>query len=324
MPASMMKSVFLDTDSLDRGDLNWSSLEDLPSNLVLYSTTRPEQVAERIRDSEILISNKVVLDRPVLEQAQEVRLICVAATGTNNVDLDYCQQRGITVSNVRDYATASVVQHVFSLILNLTTRLLDYRAAVQKGDWSRSEQFCLLDYPISELSGKTLGIIGYGVLGKAVAELAGAFGLKVLVSQRPGSSECQPDRTPLDELYARSDIISLHCPLAENTRDLISEDALRKMRPHALLINAARGGLIDEAALARALRNGHIAGAGLDVLSQEPPPEDHLLLASDIPNLLITPHIAWASIESRQRLLDQLAENIMAFLNEKPRNVVTP
>lgn len=320
----MTHSVFLDTDSLDRGDLSWSSMEGQLPELVLYPATQPEQVTERIQDCEVVISNKVVLDRPVLNQAHNLRLICIAATGTNNVDLEYCQERGITVCNVRDYATASVVQHVFSLMLALKTRLLDYQAAVKNGAWSRSEQFCLLDYPISELSGRTLGIIGYGVLGKAVADVARAFGMEVLISQRPGSTDCPAVRVPLETLYKHSDIISLHCPLAENTQGLISADALQQMQDHALLINTARGGLIDEVALANALHQGHIQAAGLDVLSQEPPPVDHPLLAPDIPNLLITPHIAWASLESRQRLLNQLAENIMAFLNDQPQNVVTP
>jgi len=320
----MKRSVFLDTNSLDQGDLSWALFDSRLPELVRYPATQPEQVVDRIRECEIIITNKVVLDRAVLDQAPEIRLICVAATGTNNVDLEYCRERGITVCNVRDYATASVVQHVFSLILALKTRLLDYQGAVKDGAWSRSEQFCLLDYPISELSGRTLGIIGYGVLGKAVADLARAFGMEVLVSQRPGTTECPADRTPLEEIYRRSDIISLHCPLAENTQGLISTNALAQMQDHALLINTARGGLVDEPALVNALRHGIIGAAGLDVLSQEPPPADHPLLAPDIPNLLITPHIAWASLESRQRLLNQLAENIMAFLNDNPQNVVTP
>jgi len=292
--------------------------------LACHEMTEPDQLLDRCLDAEIIITNKVVLDAGILKQLEALQMICVTATGTNNVDLDYCTKHGITVCNVRDYATASVVQHVFTLILALTTRLNDYRAAVAAGDWSRSSQFCLLDYPISELEGKTLGIIGYGVLGQAVAQVASAFGLKVLVAQRPGSGQCPEGRVPLEEFYARSDIISLHCPLAENTQGLISTETLRQMQDHALLINTARGGLVDESALALALREARIGGAGLDVLSQEPPPADHPLLAADIPNLLITPHIAWASRESRQRLLDQVGDNIMAYLNGQPQNVVTP
>lgn len=320
----MKPAVFLDTASLDQGDLSWDGLTRALPGLTGYESTRPDQTLDRCRNAEIIITNKVVLDAGILEQLAALRLICVTATGTNNIDLNYCAEHGIAVCNVRDYATASVVQHVFTLILALTTRLTLYRAAVAAGDWTRSSQFCLLDFPISELAGKTLGVIGYGVLGKAVAEVASAFGLKVIVAQRPGSKHCHEGRVPLHELYARADIISLHCPLADNTRGLISAESLSQMQDHALLINTARGGLVDESALALALREGHIGGAGLDVLSQEPPPADHPLLAKDIPNLLITPHIAWASRESRQRLLDQVGDNIMAYLNGQPQNVVTP
>jgi glycerate dehydrogenase len=319
----MGNTVFLDTHSLDRNDLEWRSLLEITPQLARFPATAPDQTMDRIRDAEIIISNKVILDAPVLAQAHKLKLICVAATGTNNVDLDYCQQLGITVCNVRDYATASVVQHTFTLILALSTRLLDYQQAIHRGDWSRSDQFCLLDFPIAELQGKTLGIIGYGVLGKAVADLAHAFGMSVLISNRPGSHDCPLGRTPFDSVIAESDIISLHCPLADNTRKLISAQVLEKMQDHALLINTARGGLIDEDALAQALRNDTIGGAGLDVLSQEPPPENHILLSDNIPNLVITPHTAWASQPSRQRLLNQLADNICAFLNGQPRNVVT-
>jgi glycerate dehydrogenase len=320
----MKLAVFLDTASLDQGDLIWDGLKSALPELIGHESTSPDQILDRSRDAEIIITNKVVLDAGILEQLRALRLICVTATGTNNVDLDYCAMQGITVCNVRDYATASVVQHVFTLVLALTTRLVDYRAAVAAGDWTRSSQFCLLDFPITELAGKTLGIIGYGVLGRAVAEIAKAFGLKIIVAQRPGSKHCPEGRVPLHQLYACADIISLHCPLADNTQGLISAEALRQMHDHALLINTARGGLVNESALALALREGHIGGAGLDVLSQEPPPADHPLLAADIPNLIITPHIAWASRESRQRLLDQVGDNITAYLNGQPQNVVAP
>jgi glycerate dehydrogenase len=320
----MKPAVFLDSASLDQGDLSWNGLKRALPELACHEMTEPDQVLDRCLNAEIIITNKVVLDAGIMERLEALQMICVTATGTNNVDLDYCAKHGITVCNVRDYATASVVQHVFTLILALTTRLGDYRAAVAAGDWTRSSQFCLLDYPISELAGKTLGIIGYGVLGQAVAKVASAFGLEVLVAQRPGSGQCQEGRVPLEDFFARSDIISLHCPLAENTQGLISTETLRQMQDHALLINTARGGLVDESALALALREARIGGAGLDVLSQEPPPADHPLLAADIPNLLITPHIAWASRESRQRLLDQVGDNIMAYLNGQPQNIVTP
>lgn len=290
--------------------------------MVQYRKTLPDQAAKRIREAEIVISNKVILDASVLAQGGKLKLICVAATGTNNIDIDYCTEHGITVCNVRDYATASVVQHTFTLILALNTSLLDYQKAVNQGEWSRSEQFCLLDFPIAELQGKTLGIIGHGVLGKAVADLAHAFGMAVLISNRPASHDCPMGRTPLEAVIAESDIISLHCPLADNTHNLVSRRFLDQMQDHALLINTARGGLVDEQALATALVNGSIGGAGLDVLSQEPPPLTHPLLSGNIPNLIITPHTAWASQPSRQRLLNQLADNISAYFNGQPRNIV--
>jgi glycerate dehydrogenase len=222
---------------------------------------------------------------------------------------------------VRRYATPSVVQHVFSLILALTTHLREYQHLIQTNRWQRSEQFCLLDYPIREIYGKTLGIIGFGELGQGVAKVAEGFGMQVLVSQRPGSP-LRRGRTPFDELLARSDILSLHCPLTDNTRNLIGKQELTLMRPSALLINTARGGIIDETALAEALRRGEIAGAGIDVLSHEPPSQGSPLLESNIPNLIVTPHIAWASQESRQRLIEEIARNIQAFINGQTPNRV--
>ncbi len=285
------------------------------------TTPAPEERSARLRGARVAVTNKVLLDRAVLASAPELRLVCLTATGTNNVDLAAARELGIAVANVTGYATAAVVQHVFALILAHATRLLDYRAAVAAGAWSSSAQFCLLDFPIFELAGKTLGIVGYGELGRAVARVAQAFGMEVLVAQRPGGPP-QEGRLPLMELLPRVDVLSLHCPLADNTRDLIGVAELALMRPTALLVNTARGGLVDGEALAAALRAGTIGGAALDVLSVEPPPTGHPLLAPDIPNLILTPHTAWASREARQRVMDEVARNIAAFAAGERRNRV--
>lgn len=317
-----MLGVLLDQESLRPADLDMSGLRAAVPDWRCYDGTPPEETGARIREADIVVTNKVVLRERDLAGAQCLRLICVAATGTNNIDLDAAARRGITVSNVPCYATASVAQHVFALLLALTTRLPEYRDAVRSGRWQQSEQFCLLDFPITELAGKTLGIVGYGALGGAVAGLARAFGMHVRVAARPGGPSV-PGRVPLDELLLEVDVLSLHCPLTEATRGLIGARELASMRPDALLINTARGGIVEEAALAAALREGHIAGAGVDVLSLEPPREGNPLLALDIPGLIVTPHIAWASRESRQRLVDGLGANITAFLQGHPINIVT-
>jgi glycerate dehydrogenase len=314
-----LKGVFLDLATVDRGDLDLSALRQALPDCQFHDVTTPEQTADRIRDAAVVISNKVMLDRTTLDQASNLQLICVAATGTNNVDLEAAKERGITVTNVVGYATPSVAQHVFSLILALTTRLAEHQHAVSTGAWQRSSQFCLLDYPFRELAGKRLGIVGYGELGHAVARVAEAFGMELLLAQRPGG-EPATDRLPLHKLLPQVDVLSLHCPLTENTRGLIDGQALALMRPDALLINTARGGIVDEAALAAALRAGRLGGAGVDVLTREPPSDGNPLLAGDIPNLIVTPHVAWASRESRQRLLNELVANIQAFLGGTRRN----
>ncbi len=318
-PMSDATGVFLDLDTIDRGDLDLSGLHQACPEWRLYGATAPEAVCERLRGASLVVSNKVVLDRTALATTG-LRLVCIAATGANNLDLAAARERGIAVSNVTGYATAAVLQHVFALILALTTRLPGYQRLVRAGNWQRSAQFCLLDLPIREISGRTLGIVGYGELGRAVARMAEAFGMQVLVAQRPGGPKGQPERLALEELLPRVDVLSLHCPLADNTRDLIGEQELALMKDDALLINTARGGIVDEAALARALRDGCIGGAGVDVLREEPPPDGNPLLAPDVPNLIVTPHIAWASRESRQRLLNEIAENIRAFTAGRPRN----
>jgi len=316
------RGVFLDRDSVDRGDLDLSGLQASLPEWRLHGASTHDQVAARIATAAVVVSNKVLLDQAALRHAPGLKLICIAATGTNNVDLDAARALGMTVCNVRAYATPSVVQHVFGLLLALSMRLLDYRRLVRQGGWQTSSQFCRMDFPIRELAGKTLGIVGLGELGRAVAQAATAFGMEVLVAQRPGGPP-QPGRVALDDLLGRVDVLSLHCPLTPETHGLIGARELALMKPDAVLINAARGGIVDERALAEALRAGRLGGAGVDVLSEEPPVHGNPLLADDIPNLIVTPHVAWASRESRQRLVDQLAANVRAFLDGTPRNVVT-
>ncbi|MCU0971915.1 MAG: 2-hydroxyacid dehydrogenase [Gammaproteobacteria bacterium] len=318
---SELPAVFLDLASVDRGDLDLSGLRGAAARWSLHRRTPPELTAERLEGAAVAVTNKVVIDRPLMAASPGLRLICVAATGTNNVDLAAARERGVAVCNVTGYATASVVQHVYSLILALTARLAEHAAAARDGRWAASDQFCMLDFPFRELAGKTLGVVGYGELGRGVARVAEALGMRVLIAQRPGGSPA-PGRVPLPELLAASDVVTLHVPLAENTRGLVGPMQLAQMRPDALLINTARGGLVDEAALADALRAGRLGGAGVDVLAVEPPRGGSPLLDPSIPNLIVTPHVAWASRESRQRLLDEVAENIRAFAAGESRNRV--
>ncbi len=318
-----MRGVFLDDRTITAGDLDLAALRSTLPDWHFAGITPANRIGDYIREADIVIANKAVLDRASLMSTQRLRLVCVAATGTNNIDLRAAAERGITVCNVRGYATSSVVEHVFMAILALCHRLHEHYDAVQRGDWNRSPAFSLLDYPFLELTGKTLGIVGYGELGRGVAKVANAFGMNTLLAQRPGGP-AQPERYPLERLLADSDVISLHCPLTDATRNLIGAAELRKMRRSALLINTARGGIVDEQALAMALRNGDIAGAAVDVLSEEPPRSDNPLLKPGIPNLIVTPHTAWAGIRSRETLVSELAANIRAFLDGTPRNVVSP
>ncbi|ROR34294.1 2-hydroxyacid dehydrogenase [Inmirania thermothiophila] len=308
-----MRGVFLDRESLDPGDLDLSALEATLPEWRMFEATAPQEVPERIAGAAVVITNKVVLDAAAIEGADALRLILVAATGTNNVDLEAARRRGIPVANVRAYGTPSVVEHVFALVLTLMRSLDDYRRAVREGRWAQARQFCLLDFPVRELAGRRMGIVGLGELGRGVARVAEAFGMEVLVAQRPGGAP-QPGRLPLERLLPEVDVLSIHCPLTEETRGLIGERELRAMRPDAILVNTARGGIVDEEALARALREGWIGGAAVDVLTREPPREGNPLLAPDIPNLILTPHVAWASRESRQRLVDQMTGILRAFL----------
>jgi len=318
---SLKNGVLLDLATIDRDDLDLSALAGVCEGWRRHAYTEPAEVAARIADAEVVVTNKVVLDRQALSGARSLRLVCVAATGTNNVDLEAARELGIAVANVAGYATPSVVQHVFSLILALTTRLPEYQRAIDAGAWQRHDSFCVMDYPIRELAGRTLGIVGLGDLGGGVARVAEAFGMKVLVAQRPGGA-LRVGRLMLEALLPRVDVLSLHCPLTESTRGLIGARELGLMRRDALLINTARGGIVDEQALADALRAGTIGGAGVDVLSAEPPRAGNPLLDPTIPNLIVTPHIAWASREARQRMVDEIAANISAFLAGTSRNRV--
>lgn len=317
----MMHTVLLDQGAMDRGDLDFSTLASALPEWRAYHATTDAEVAGRITDAMVAVSNKVCIGDAQMSNAPALRLICIAATGTNHIDLEAARRRGIAVCNVPGYATSSVMQHVFALILALSIRLPDYQRALREGQWQNSSQFCLLDYPIREIAGKTLGIVGCGELGQAVARVAQVFGMQVRMAQRPGGLDIT-GRVPLHELLPQVDVLSLHCPLTPETRGLIGVRELALMRPDALLINTARGGIVDEVALAAALRQGKLGGAGVDVLSQEPPAQGNPLLAEDVPNLIVTPHIAWASREARQRLVDEVAANIRAFFAGEARHRV--
>lgn len=316
------KAVFLDHTSLDLGDLDLGTLRESFGELVLHDSTAPDQVTDRLKGAQVAISNKIVLDADTFAACPDLKLVLVTATGTNNVDLVSAREHGVTVCNCQGYGTPSVAQHTLLLLLALATRLPDYQKAVQQGLWQKSSQFCLLDFPIVELEGKTLGLLGHGELGGAVARLAEAFGMRVLLGQIPGRP-ARPDRLPLEELLPQIDALTLHCPLNEHTRNMIGARELQLLKPQALVVNTARGGLIDEQALADALRNGHLGGAASDVLSVEPPVAGNPLLADDIPRLIITPHSAWGAREARQRIVSQVIENAQAFFAGAPKRVVS-
>lgn len=325
-----VKAAFLDFDSLGPADIDVSALQATLPSIELYPYSTDEQVEARAAGCEVLLVNKVRLDRARLEALPALRLVCLAATGTDNVDLEAARERDIAVCNIRNYATASVVQHVFGLLLALTLRLDEYRQLLSRGAWQRSPHFCLLDYPSRELAGRTLAIVGYGQLGQAVGAAGQAFGMRVMAARslRTDSEQTVVPATPdvdrlvLPELLAAADVVSLHCPLTPATRHLINRDSLARMRRDAVLINTARGDLVDYSALIAALRGGLLGGAAIDVLPQEPPTAGHPLLDADLPNLIVTPHIAWAARESRQRALDEVVANVRDFFAGGRRNRV--
>lgn len=315
-----MRGVLLDKGSLYPDDLDFRELSKQASTWDEYEHTAVDQIAARIAQAQVIVANKTKLDAQTIREAKQLKLICVAATGTDNVDIAAARERGIAVTNVPGYATASVVQHVFLLMFALLGRFGDYQTALRAGAWSRNTHFSMLPFPINEVAGKTIGIVGYGTLGRHVANLARGFNMNILVAARKNDTHPAADRTRFTDVLENVDVLSLHCPLTSDNRAMIGRDAFERMRSTAVLINTARGALVDEAALADALRQGQIAGAGIDVLSQEPPPLDHPLLGSDIPNLILTPHVAWGSCEARQRLVNEIALNIQAFGNGERRN----
>ncbi len=288
-----------------------------------FERSQGHEVVERLKGAAVAITNKVPLRQAVLRQLPELKLIAVAATGYDVIDVDYCRDHGIAVANIRNYAVHTVPEHAFALILALRRNLLAYRAEVERGAWNRSEQFCLLDHPIYDLHGSQLGIIGEGALGRAVAAIGTAFGMRTVFLDHPQRVGEDLEYHPLPRLLAESDVLTLHCPLLPSTRNLIGEAELRAMKRTAILINTARGGLVDERALVRALQEGWIGGAGFDVLTVEPPREGNPLLEVRLPNLIVTPHIAWASLGAMQFLADQLIDNIDAWSAGKPQNLVT-
>ncbi|PXW86029.1 glycerate dehydrogenase [Nitrosomonas sp. Nm84] len=317
-----MRAVFLDFGSVTRGDMDCTALERAISPWQFHYDSSEQEVLTRIRAAEVVASNKVFIGRAAIEAAERLKLICVAATGYNNIDLQAAAERNVPVCNVRGYATPSVVQHVFMLMLNLARRFVDYQELVKRGGWQTSTFFCPLDFGIQELSGKALGIIGYGELGYAVANIAQAFGMQVLIAEHKGKPP-RSGRTAFDDVLRQADFMTLHCPLSQETQHLISRRELELMKPSAYLINTARGGLVNEADLLQCLSSGRIAGAAIDVIQGEPPGADNLILRQQSANLIVTPHVAWASRESRQRLLDQLADNISNFFQHKSFNQIT-
>jgi glycerate dehydrogenase len=287
-----------------------------------YAETEASEIVSRLSGATIAISNKLPLREETLAQLPELKLIAVAATGVDNIDLDYCKEHRISVCNTRGYAVNSLPEHALMLMLVLRRNLIAYRTDVEASRWNHAKQFCLLDHPIADLHGTKLGIIGYGRLGKSMARLAQAVGMKVLVAERKHVTDARTDRLEFEKVLRESDVISLHCPLTEETKHLIGASELNLMKPDAVLINTARGALVDDAALIDALTNHRIAGAGIDVLRVEPPVEGSPLLDLRLPNLIITPHNAWASRQAMQQLADQLIDNLEAFVRGEPRNLV--
>ncbi len=308
-----MRAVFLDYETVSNGDLDSSGLTAVMPGLQIYGSTNDSEAAGRIADAEIVLLNNFVLTRALVLGAQHLKLIALAATGTDNVDLTAAHERGVGVCNVRGYCSRSVMQQVWAMILGLTQRLEEFTRRARDGSWERSGAFDYFEHPIRELAGLTFGVVGWGELGQAAAGAAAAFGMRVVIANRPGAAH-EAGRFDLDQVLAMSDVLSLHCPLNEATRGLIGARELALMKPDALLINTARGGLIDSHALAAALKAHRLGGAGIDVLPQEPPVDGDPLLDPDIPNLLLTPHVAWAAREARQRCLDEIAANVGDFL----------
>ncbi|WP_111745814.1 NAD(P)-dependent oxidoreductase [Salinisphaera orenii] len=307
-----LTGCFLDTGTLP-GALDWAGLTASLDNWHWHHNTAPDDLAARLSDVDVAVTNKIVLDANTLAAAPHLKLVGIAATGINNIDKTAARQHGIDVVNVTNYATESVCQQVFAFILARASRVTDYDQLVKTGGWTESEFFCRMAYPVEQIADQTLVIVGGGDIGNAVAAAGRGFGMRVVFAERPGADTVRADRLAFNEALAEADALSLHCPLTDATRDLIDADALARMKSTAMVIDTARGGLINASALANALRAGEIGSAAIDVLDAEPPPATHPLLAGDIPNLTINPHVGWASQTARQRVLDQLTAKITAF-----------
>ena len=318
-----MRGVFLDLETYKPDERHPALLKPTLDEWQFYDATPPEQVVERLQGANVVVINKVLMTREVLEAAPDLKLIVAGATGVDNIDVAAAKELGIPVCNVRGYSSESVAQHAFSLILALSNSIIPYHALVQDGGWQRASGFNLLEYPLTELDGKTLGILGYGDIGRAVERIGKAFGMNVLLADRKGAENLREGRFRFEDVIEKSDVLTIHCPLSDETRGLIGGPELAAMKDSAILINVSRGGIVDEQALVDALKDGQIAGAGFDVLSKEPPKDGNPLLDVSLPNLIITPHCAWASVEARLRMFEQIAAVIKAFKAGKPMNVVT-
>ena len=314
-----MKVVILDADTVTSGDVSLERFADF-GELVIYGLTDKSQVAERIRDADIVITNKNQLTADNMKDAQNLKYIGLFATGYNNIDIEYARKNNITVCNAPGYSTEAVAQHTIAFILAILDRVGEYNETVKQGDWIKSRTFSYFPLPLSELSNKTIGIVGYGAIGRQVAKIAKAFNMKVLVNNRSKVNDDSVTQVSFDELLKNSDIVTLHCPLNKDSENIMNEDAFNKMKDGAIFVNTARGGMVDELALKNALESGKLLGAGVDVLRQEPMDKDCPLY--NVKNCYITPHIAWAGKETRLRLLDIVYDNIKGFLEGKPVNTV--
>jgi glycerate dehydrogenase len=318
-----MKAVFLDFATMGAADLDRTPLSDALPGIDFFDSTSDAERLDRIVDAEFVLANKVRLDRKLLAAATRLKFIGLTATGTDNIDLATASEHGVAVCNIRAYCTESVVEHVFAVLLNLAHSIGRFDRDVRDGEWQRAADFCMLNHPIRQLSAMTMGIVGHGVLGRGVANMARNFGMRVLIARRRGAPAATDDgRTDFDQVLQECDVISLHCPLNGVTRLLFGAQEFRRMKPNAILVNTARGGLVDSVALVDALTSGEIAAAAIDVLPTEPPSDGDPLLGYSSSNLIVTPHIAWATTEARQNAINELAMNIRAFQRGKRRNRV--
>ena len=309
-----MKAVFLDRSTIDPS-ISLAPISALVTEYVEYDLTSREQTLERVLDANIIITNKVVVDSELISQLPKLELICITATGMNNVDLNAAEKNNIAVKNVSGYSTQSVTQHVFTYLLNAVSNVPAYLKNTNENPWQESQKFCQIDFPINELNGQKLGILGFGNLGQSVAKVAEAFGMQVVISERPGEKTIRSGRVSFETMLKLSDVISLHCPLTDENEGLFDDKVFSQMKDGVIFINSARGPIVDSKALADALRSGKIAHAIVDVLEQEPPPRSHPLVQTDIPNLTLTHHIAWGSLQAQRVLIENVATNIENFIN---------